>query len=310
MREDAAETLERLLISLRSGVSTRVALQRWPDQVNERTRSALAPVARRVALGAPPEQALRLLPQGLDDETMPVHVLFALHRATGASLIALLERRTREIRESARARGMAGANAAGARVSARLVAGLPLAFVPLMPWARASVFDRVGSAFLVVGILLCVIGFRWISALIPSAPPDDLAASLAESLRGVLLAGGDARAALNALADSADGDLGAALEPARRKVSLGAGWPRALALSESEELRSLGEVLDRSHRIGAPTAEALREFASMRRSSVQNRFESEVRRAPVVMVLPLTLCVLPAYALLGLAPFIRGMTPG
>ena len=36
-------------------------------------------------------------------------------------------------------------------------------------------------------------------------------------------------------------------------------------------------------------------------------FEAEMRKAPVRMVLPLTLCILPSFGFLPLAPFLRGI---
>jgi hypothetical protein len=55
---------------------------------------------------------------------------------------------------------------------------------------------------------------------------------------------------------------------------------------------------------------SLRRFAAARRVMATRSFERDVRRAPVLMVLPLVLCVLPAFGLLAVGPFLRSITFG
>ena len=79
--------------------------------------------------------------------------------------------------------------------------------------------------------------------------------------------------------------------------------------SDDESLRSLGAALAAPQSLGVPVAAALDEFARRRAESLENALERAIRRAPVKMVVPLTLCVLPSFALLALTPFLRSLTP-
>lgn len=308
MRHEEAEALEVLLSLLRSGMTPRQALLQWPLEAEERHRSSLAGVARRISLGASLEEAISSASRLLGSDLDIVVAIVSIHRKTGASLVEMLSQTIDSIRARYEAEGAAGAGSAGARMSARLVAGLPLAFVPLMPASKASLLDRPGSAFLILGVGLCLVGLKWISSLIPKPPSDDEGGSLAEWLACVLRAGGDLRTGMMAAVEAAPKALRPELEAVRRRVALGASWSRALELSDNEALRALGKRLHRSYRLGIPASDALAEFARQRRLKLKHRFDGALKRAPVAMVLPLTLCVLPAYALLGLAPFVRGIS--
>jgi pilus assembly protein TadC len=50
------------------------------------------------------------------------------------------------------------------------------------------------------------------------------------------------------------------------------------------------------------------EFARRRRRRLQLEFDAATKKAPVMMVVPLVLCVLPSFCLLALAPFLRGLS--
>jgi hypothetical protein len=49
-------------------------------------------------------------------------------------------------------------------------------------------------------------------------------------------------------------------------------------------------------------------FAARRRAARSRDFDAAMRRAPVLMVVPLVICVLPSFLLLGVAPFLRGLS--
>jgi hypothetical protein len=52
----------------------------------------------------------------------------------------------------------------------------------------------------------------------------------------------------------------------------------------------------------------LKSFSATRRAQRLRAFDAAMRRAPVWMVLPLSFCVLPAYVLLGLGPYLRSIS--
>ena len=306
MTFETADAIDGLASLVRAGSSPRDAALMWPEHASVSLRPALERAARRVLLGEPPGRAIRAVGD-LFPACEAVAAAFSVNRSSGTSLAKMLERIAVAERRRAEAGRSAGAGAAGAKMSARLVAGLPLAFVPLMPAAGSSMTDVPGSALLLLGITLCAAGLKWVSGLIPSPPRDDDVAQIAECIADVLRAGAPLSAAMSvALAVAPDGARDE-LERAARRVELGAGWVASLSRSDGP-LGLLAPVLDRSYRRGLPAAAQLEELARARRAAAASEFDAALRRAPVKMVLPLTLCVLPAYALLGLAPFIRGIT--
>jgi hypothetical protein len=100
----------------------------------------------------------------------------------------------------------------------------------------------------------------------------------------------------------------AALSRAARRAQLGCPWPEALRRSCDAGYTALAQVIERTDRHGLPAADALEAFAVLRRAERAQEFEKSIRRAPVLMVVPLVLCVLPAFVLLALGPFLRGLS--
>jgi len=187
------------------------------------------------------------------------------------------------------------------------VAALPFVFLPIVPLSRAPLFDEVGLTLLALGGALGVVGFAWISRLVPrpavADPAGDLAFVVATAIRG----GSSPAGALEEIARAGTaGSLGRALRMSR----LAASWPDALPRCGDEPLRRLGGILRTAESYGTPVAEALEVFAAGRRSELRRDFELRSRRAPVRMVLPLTLCVLPSFVLVAIVPFLRGISPG
>ena len=81
-------------------------------------------------------------------------------------------------------------------------------------------------------------------------------------------------------------------------------------LAADPELAPLGRCLARAHATGAPVAEAItrlgRELAAEHRASVQDR----ARVVGVKAALPLGLCLLPAFLLLGVVPVVAALLAG
>jgi tight adherence protein C len=96
------------------------------------------------------------------------------------------------------------------------------------------------------------------------------------------------------------------------------GVPRACALGQSfdaalrdlaaaePELRPLADALRTSARLGSPAAPALARLASEVRADLRRRAEARARVVPVRLCFPLVTCILPAFALLTVAPAVLG----
>jgi tight adherence protein C len=79
-----------------------------------------------------------------------------------------------------------------------------------------------------------------------------------------------------------------------------------LATALGDPARPLATALASSARYGAPLLPALERIAVDARLARRRRAEEAARRLPVTLLFPLVLCILPAFALLSLAPALAG----
>lgn len=302
MNRTTASYLRTLAALMRSGLTLRQALMRWPDHV-DRPPAELRDIAQRVALGAPAVAALAAT--SLESQ---LAITFRLHLSDGIDLARWLDDAADHLERELAAAESARAASAGAVLSARMVAGLPLLFIPLVPMRRGAMLDPVGIAILALGIALACAGLKWISRLVPPPPSRDRVGQVCLSTAALLDAGLGLAAALEgAASDLRSGILGAP-DP-RRLVRLGWPWHEALAKADPA-FQSVRDAIDQAREHGLPLARSLRVLEERRRAERLRDFEGRLKRAPVLMVVPLTCCVLPAYGLLGVAPFLRSMTLG
>ena len=113
--------------------------------------------------------------------------------------------------------------------------------------------------------------------------------------------------ALRAVMDHAPAGLRAALE--RVVAEAAAGCRLADALDDlprwaGESTRPLSAALAASERYGTPLGPTLARLAEDARRRRVRRAEEAARRVPVLMLFPLVLCTLPAFALLTVAPLL------
>lgn len=102
-----------------------------------------------------------------------------------------------------------------------------------------------------------------------------------------------------------------AAELARVTSEVGRGRRVADALDElphraGEAVRPLAVALATCERYGAPLGPALERLGDEVRRQRQRRAEEAARKVPVVLLFPLVLCILPAFALLTVAPLVAG----
>ncbi len=130
---------------------------------------------------------------------------------------------------------------------------------------------------------------------------------LATALRGGASAGLAARQVCAALPGPAAVRLGAVGD----QLALGVDPERVwTTLAADPELAPLGRALARAERTGAPVAAVLArladELATAGRADVEDRARSVGVRAAV----PLGVCLLPAFLLLGIAPLVASLVSG
>lgn len=303
--------MRSLAALLCTGHSTWGALTRWHRDAGARDAAPLRIVASRLELGDSIAGAVAALEPHMGAHATMLGAVMAIHARLGgdaprmlAALAASLERRA-QLESSVRAA------AAGARASGRLVAGLPFLLLPLLPFSHAPLFDPLGVVIMSAGVLLSAAGLFSIEWLIPSAsPPDDMAATVADIVAGVISGGVGLHVAMSSLATLGPPEVRAALHGAHGAVRLGSTWARALEERGSPELQCLVPVLEEARSLGLPVARALEMLSSRRRELQATEIERRLRRAPVLMVVPLAAFALPSFILLGIVPFLRGLAAG
>lgn len=303
-----AEAVRGLAALLRSGLPVSAALLTWHVYAPPDLRDPLLRMARRISLGATNDGAIESLEPFFGSDAEALRAVLAICTEAGGDAPRMLERIACHIQNCAALAEAGRAAGSGALLSGRLVAGLPLAFVPLMPLAKVPVFDRPGLLLLILGVALAFGGLTWVSALMPQPPPDDGAAAVADVAAAVLEGGTSLQTALRIASRQAPETVAVPMQRAARLVALGLTWPDAFGRLEDPGLIELASTLRMSQKFGLPVSEALEAFSARRREEQASAFEAATRRAPVLMVIPLVTCVLPSYLLLGLGPFLRTLT--
>ena len=200
-----------------------------------------------------------------------------------------------------RLRGCAGACAAGCLLLAVLLMGASPAAVLVGPLAGAAGWRLPGFA-----------QARRAASTRDRMIPE--VAGLLDLVTVGLSAGLTPRLAMDRAVDHVQEPLASSLRAARREVELGATWPgsledvgRRFALSD---LRRLASTLERSGRLGSPATEPIRALARDARAEREAALEARARRAPVTMLFPLVLCILPAFVLAAVVPAMLVATRG
>lgn len=124
-------------------------------------------------------------------------------------------------------------------------------------------------------------------------------------------AGGTVSGVLAAITPALGGPLGEALGGVAERVRLGAepaaAWrgPHAPA-----ELAAVGRAITRASETGAPVADILERQATEARQRERTRAYAATQRLGVLVVVPLGLCFLPAFVLIGIVPLAAGLISG
>lgn len=268
-----AATVHRLAVLLQAGVAPVRAWQHLADAGD----AAAAAVVTAGRDGGSVAGALR--PRG--EAWAQIGVAWEVAVTVGAPLADSLRGLADALRDAHQARDDVRTALAEPQTTARLIGWLPLVAVGL---GAALGFDPlralthpVGVACIVAGVLLMLITHRWTRALVARAQPGDDIPGLRAEVVAIALAGG---------------------------VSI----PRALAVVESaagsETDADTAAVLDLSRSAGAPAVELLRADAAARRQAA--RTEGRLRAAALSsrLLLPLGVCTLPAFLLLGVGPML------
>ncbi|VXB58248.1 type II secretion system F family protein [Pseudoclavibacter sp. 8L] len=221
---------------------------------------------------------------------------WSLAELTGAPLARGLADLGQSFRDHAAAERDVELALAGPSSAARLVMGLPAVGVML---GLALGFDSlamlfgtpIGRACLVGGLALMATAHLWNRALIAAASRRDPVPGLALDLTALGMLGG-------ASASTVLHQVERVLEDA--DLAHGRRSSREASRSDGRIERVLGLARD----AGVPAAELLRSEAALERRDARAASSRNAAQLGVRLMLPLGLCVLPAFLLLGVAPLI------
>lgn len=205
----------------------------------------------------------------------------------GAPLANALREFSHSLRALAQAKRAAATALAGPVATAKLVVVLPVVGVL---FGMALGFDTIGTlvstpaglACLVVGASLLWGARVWNRRLVRSASPKELTPGLTLDVLAVAVSGGSS------------------IEKARATV-LRAFVQSGCATPASDTIEA-DAVFDLSQRAGVPAGSLLRSAADRLRREASSAAERKAETLAVTLMLPLGLCVLPAFMLLGVAP--------
>ena len=177
---------------------------------------------------------------------------------------------------------------AGPVATARMVMALPLIGIL---FGMALGFDSIRVLFttppgllcLALGIALMLLAQLWNRRLLRAARPTNLTPGLVLDLMAIAVSGG------------------ASLPRAERAV---ADARKACGIDSDDSDAAITEVLELSRRAGIPAAALLRAEAIEARRAARSAGERKAATLAVTLMLPLGLCVLPAFMVLGVAPLL------
>ena len=218
---------------------------------------------------------------------------WAIAAESGAPLAASLRELAAALRDDAQLRREVRAALAGPAASARLVSALPLValvFGTTLGFDTLPVLlaNPLGLGCLAIGAALLWVGRRWTASLGARAAVGRGGAGLELELLAIAMTGGASleRARDCSSARCATGGLAAGDDP------------------------GVDALLDLAARAGAPVAELLRAEAFRRRRVARTAGAERAAALGVRLMVPLGVCVLPAFVLLGVAPLMISVVSG
>ena len=281
-----ATTVQRLAVLLAAGV-TPAAAWSYLDQ---------SPVVARVAAdagrGTPVATALvATLPDVPEPERPAWRALAAawwVAGEAGAPLAPSLRQFAASLRSLADAQREITVALSAPIATARLVMVLPVVgvlFGLVLGFNTLEVLLATlpGLCCLVAGCALLGAAFAWNRRLVASARPRDLAPGLRFELTAIAVSGGTS--------------LDRAGESVRRAIA-------AAGVDGAHDTAAVDGVLELSRRAGVPAGDLLRSEAEEARRSARASAAAAASVLGVKLMLPLGLCILPAFMLLGVAPLL------
>ncbi|WP_433718758.1 pilus assembly protein TadB [Microbacterium laevaniformans] len=293
---EAAETLQRLAVLLEAGVAP---AQAWSLLAEDGDATALRLLGDAApddgggeAEGVPPPQHHPLLDptenmDRLGGAWTDVAVAWRVAQTVGAPLAPSLRQFAGALRSAAEMRDDVAVALADPRATARLVAWLPalaiLLGVALGFDVAAVLVHPVGIGCIATGAALMLAARLWTARLVARAEPDRRLAGLQSEIVAIALSGG---------------------------VSVERALAVTTAAGAGEIEADVHAMLRLSRRAGARAVELLRADAAEQRRRARTDGRLRAARLSSRLLLPMGVCTLPAFLLLGVAPLLISVLSG
>ncbi|SKA93457.1 tight adherence protein B [Agreia bicolorata] len=288
--EAVASVVQRLAVMLGAGVAPTNAW-RYLSGAGESHDQIVDTVARSVTAGGSIPAAIMSAASSADaaqagSAWRAVAASWFVANESGAPLASSLRETADTLRQLGQLHRDVDAALAGPRSTARFVGVMPvlgLVFGTLLGFDTIGVLfgTPLGVGCLVAGALLTVAAARWTSMLVARARPAESSPGLTAQLVAIGLAGG--------------GSLTRARDLAIEAL-------RLHDLGESDDPQRIDRVLELSRVAGVPAAELLQSEARQIGREATSRAQSRAAALGTTLMIPLGVCVLPAFMLLGVAP--------
>jgi tight adherence protein B len=289
-QEEVASLVQRLAVLLAAGVPPASAWGYLVPDDGEAPQPPLSDIVRAIQSTVAADDAILAVVGHTPESAGWRGLAAAWHVATeaGAPLAPTLAELAASLRDLAETGREVQVALAAPIATARMVMALPAIGVL---FGLALGFDTLGTLFgtpaglacLALGVGLMLAARAWNRRLVRSAAPTGHSPGLALDLVAIAVSGG-------ASTDRAT----AAVEDACERSSI---------RIETERL-AIDSVLQLSRRAGVPAAALLRSEASEARRRARSEGARRAATLSVMLMLPLGLCILPAFMLLGVAPLL------
>lgn len=289
-QEQVASLVQRLAVLLAAGVPPPSA---WGYLLPERGESSWArlnEVVSGIRAQAPADEAILAVVGSLPESAgwRGLAAAWRVASEAGAPLASTLADLAGSLRDLAETDREVQVALAAPVATARMVMALPAVGVL---FGLALGFDTLGTLFgtpaglvcLGLGALLMLVARRWNRRLVRSAAPTVQSPGLSLDLVAIAVSGG-------ASTDRAIRAVETACQ--RSWIPIGQDQP------------AIDSVLQLSRRAGVPAAALLRSEAAEARRRARSDGARRAATLSVTLMLPLGLCILPAFMLLGVAPLL------
>ncbi|MFP5289391.1 MAG: type II secretion system F family protein [Actinomycetes bacterium] len=256
--------------------------------------AALAALVDDLDAGAPLGLAIDRVARDRDDGWRALAAAWSVATSSGAPLAPALSAFAEAVRDRAAAQRDIAVALAGPRATARIVLALPVVAIGLALLAGADILASlahpIGIASIVAGLALGVLARAWMARMLRAAAPPPPTVGLDLDLLAVAAGGGGSPEAARATV-------------LRALVDQGLPAPSGAQAADD----ALSRLVALSRASGAPLGALARAEAAEARAAERARARRSAEELAVRLMLPLGVCVLPSFLLLGVVPMLVGL---